>query len=172
MSVLSMRQTALPAGKRMPVSPMTEVEAEKGLSQEVPNGAPDGGKEEEKESSVLNRTGEDEEEMEEGRKAKVKRGVEGPTKKEREEHEATHCPYRSWRRHCVRGRGRNSPHFKKKEDDEDPESKVARVSMDHFFMSVDDEKASSNPIIIMIDESSEVSMHEEQAEKARQTWIG
>ena len=31
---------------------------------------------------------------------------------------------------------------------------MARVSMDYFFMSVDEEKASSNPIIVMIDESS------------------
>ena len=28
-----------------------------------------------------------------------------PTKVEREEHEKTHLPFRSWCRHCVRGRG-------------------------------------------------------------------
>ena len=152
---LEARQTALPAGKRMPVSPMTEVEAEEDLSQEVPKGAPNGTQEEGKVlSGAVNHTGEDEEETEEGRKAKVKRGPEGPTKKERQEHEATHCPYRSWCRRCVRGRGRNSPHFKKKEPEDDSENKVARVSMDYFFMSVEDEKASSNPIIVMIDEGS------------------
>lgn len=70
----------------------------------------------------------------------IRRGVTGPTKKEREEHEATRCPYRSWCRHCVRGRGRNSPHFKKKEEEGSAETKVARVSMDYFFMSVEEEK--------------------------------
>ena len=34
------------------------------------------------------------------------------------------------------------------------ESKVVRVSMDYFFMSVEDEKASNILIIVMIDESS------------------
>ena len=32
------RQTGSTIGKRMPVSPMTEVDAEKGLSQQVPKG--------------------------------------------------------------------------------------------------------------------------------------
>ena len=81
----------------------------------------------------------EEEEEEEGRKAVVRRGAKGPTKQEREEHEATHCPYRNWCRHCVRGRGRNAPHFKKQLEAEDKESGVARVSKDHFFMSAGSE---------------------------------
>ena len=28
-----------------------------------------------------------------------------PSDRERREHEATHCPYRSWCEHCVRGAG-------------------------------------------------------------------
>ena len=79
----------------MPISPMTEPDVEKGLSQD----------EEEVEEKPSAGTGTASctdtrgEAIEEGRKAVVKRGVEGPTKKEREEHEATHCPYRSWCRH-------------------------------------------------------------------------
>ena len=33
-----------------------------------------------------------------------------PTEEERKEHEMTHLPYRSWCRHCVRGRGKDSAH--------------------------------------------------------------
>ena len=43
----------------------------------------------------------------EGARPKVKRKPRLPTKQEREEHEATHIPFRSWCRHCVRGRVRN-----------------------------------------------------------------
>ena len=34
----------------------------------------------------------------------------GPTKAEKEEHEATHLLYRAWCKHCVRGRGMKTPH--------------------------------------------------------------
>lgn len=97
---LEARQTTLPRGKKMPISPMTSSELEKGLSQEVEGG--------ETVTSAVIRTGEEEED-EEGRKAVTRREVVGPTKKEREEHEATHCPYRSWCRHCVRGEAEIRP---------------------------------------------------------------
>ena len=53
-------------------------------------------------------TGEGEEE--EGREAKVRRGGPSIPTKQREEHEATLVPFRSWCRHCVWRRGRNTPH--------------------------------------------------------------
>ena len=56
---------------------------------------------------------------EEGQMPKIRRGPIGPTKSEREIHEATHVPYRSWCRHCVRGRGRNAPHTRRGEEDEE-----------------------------------------------------
>ena len=37
-----------------------------------------------------------------------------PSAEERKEHEITHLPYRNWCRHCVRGRGKEAPHEKKK----------------------------------------------------------
>ena len=132
------RQHGVPSGMRMRVSPMTVAGVDKGLSQ-AGTEAP----EKMEVTSMGNDTCDPEEVAEEeGRKAVVRRGVEGPTKKEREEHEATHCPYRSWCRHCVRGRGRNSLHFKKKEEERDKKGMVARVSMDYFS------------IIVMIDEST------------------
>ena len=39
-----------------------------------------------------------------------------PSKEEVEEHELTHLPYRSWCRHCVRGRGKEMPHKKTTEE--------------------------------------------------------
>eukprot|EP00972_Heterocapsa_arctica_P090949 13417606-Heterocapsa_arctica.AAC.1 len=71
-----------------------------------------------------------------------------PTKREREEHEALHLPYRSWCKHCVRGRGRNRPHGsainKDPEDEEAKENRVPRIGMDYFFVSQEDEKEAGN----------------------------
>ena len=47
---------------------------------------------------------------EEAEVPKIRRKPRAPSKREREEHEATHLPFRDWCRHCVRGRGRNNPH--------------------------------------------------------------
>ena len=61
----------------------------------------------------------EEQEDEEAGEVKTRRAPKGPTKKEREEHEATHIPYRDWCKHCVRGRAPNRQHSSKtKEDDE------------------------------------------------------
>ena len=49
-------------------------------------------------------------ESEEGRKGQAMPTPMTVSRKEREEHELTHLPYRSWCAHCVRGRGRNMPH--------------------------------------------------------------
>ena len=51
-------------------------------------------------------------EAEEGRAA---RGMPSPmvvSKQEKEQHELTHLPFRSWCSHCVRGRARNMMHKK------------------------------------------------------------
>ena len=74
------------------------------------------------------------------------------TKAERDAHEITHTPYRSWCRHCVRARGRNTPH--RRRDGQEEESGAPRISMDYFFMSTRDEEASKNPILVLLDEST------------------
>ena len=74
------------------------------------------------------------------------------SREEREAHEITHTPYRSWCPHCVRGRGRNTPHRLRSEDAK--HSGVPKVSMDYVFMSVADERAASNPVLIMVDEAT------------------
>ena len=50
-----------------------------------------------------------------------------PSKREIEEHEATHMPYRSWCPHCVRGRGQASPHPRGKTK---PENQLPTIALD------------------------------------------
>ena len=58
-----------------------------------------------------------------------------PTLKERQEHERTHLPYRSWCRHCVAARASNPAHRGRRfptaiEEDKD----TKQVSNDNCFM--------------------------------------
>ena len=84
------------------------------------------GEEEEVERGEEQRAGDEEEEGQGGR---VKRGPREPTKLEREEHEATHIPYREWCEHCVRGRGRAAPRKPEAGDNE-----VIRLDMDYCYL--------------------------------------
>ena len=52
----------------------------------------------------------------EGRDMKIFRSPLLPSKADVEHHELTHCPYRSWCRHCVRGRGVEASHFKARQE--------------------------------------------------------
>ena len=52
-----------------------------------------------------------------------------PSRQERAEHNVTHCPFRSWCKHCVAGQAKNSPHYVDKS--KDPESRVPIVSVDY-----------------------------------------
>jgi hypothetical protein len=53
-----------------------------------------------------------------------------PTQKEKEEHELTHWPFRSWCQACVAGRGKDAPH--KRVDRSSDE--VPTVDMDYMFL--------------------------------------
>ena len=52
----------------------------------------------------------EDEEVEEGRRPKIQCSPHRPTQADIAEHECTHWPFRSWCRHCVRGRAVSSPH--------------------------------------------------------------
>ena len=94
-------------------------------------------------------------EEEEGRTPKVRRRPKQPSKKEIEEHEATHIPFRSWCRHCLRGRGRNKPHRAQgPAQKEDADTVVPRIQFDYHFMSQEEERASKNPLLTMVDDVS------------------
>ena len=56
----------------------------------------------------------------------------GPRKR-REEHEATHVPFRHWCAHSMMGRGRTHHHDAKQKKSED-QSRRPTVAMDHYFM--------------------------------------
>ena len=87
---------------------------------------------------------EEEAEGEEGRKPVAMRAPVQVTRAEREEHELTHTPFRAWCSHCVRGRGKNTPHLKKRGDED--RGRAPRISFDYFFMSWEDEVAHKNHV--------------------------
>ena len=94
-----------------------------------------------------------------GRTVKMNNEVYKPSRNEIKQHERTHCPFRPWCRHCVKGRAANAQHRKVKrsneeDDDDDDKPKVPRVAMDYFFMSKADEEAKDNPLICMLDEQT------------------
>ena len=55
---------------------------------------------------------------EEGLTAQVRTGMKMPGREERERHEATHIPYRSWCEQCVRGRGQDRQHRRKSDEEQ------------------------------------------------------
>ena len=73
----------------------------------------------------------EEEEVEEGREPKIRRGPAGPTRDERARHEATHLPYRSWCAECVAGKGRDHHHQAVREAED--ERAVQEVHLDYCF---------------------------------------
>ena len=54
-----------------------------------------------------------------------------PSEAEVDEHELTHLPSRSWCRHCVRAKGKESPHH------EPSPGGVSKFATDHMFMGED-----------------------------------
>ena len=68
---------------------------------------------------------------EEARVAKTVTSVREPTEEERENHEATHLPFRSWCSHCVRAKAANEPHMRRTGEDK---HRLPTMSVDYFFM--------------------------------------
>ena len=71
---------------------------------------------------------------EQDRKVVRKHDPRQPSQKEKEEHEMTHLPFRSWCRHCIMERGREEDCRKSMEE----ERQVPEVHLDYMFMG--DEK--------------------------------
>ena len=55
-----------------------------------------------------------------------------PTEQEIRDHEQTHLPFRDWCKHCVMGRAKNDPHYKKK--DVVPTG-VPRIILDYMYVT-------------------------------------
>ena len=69
-----------------------------------------------------------------------------PTKAEVYEHEVTHLPYRTWCKHCVKGRGVSTPHRKGKK-----EEKIGiTISIDYCFMTGEADAEEDLPEILIV----------------------
>ena len=79
----------------------------------------------------------------ESAEAKVALRPKGPTKQEREEHECTHIPFRTWCHICTGARGVASPHLREERTEDSSRRPV--ICMDYFFMNTED-----NPITKML----------------------
>ena len=79
----------------------------------------------------------------ESAEAKIALRPRGPTKQEREEHECTHIPFRTWCHICMGARGISSPHLREERTEDSRRRPV--IAMDYFFMSTAD-----NPITKML----------------------
>ena len=75
-----------------------------------------------------------------------------PTKAEREEHDKTHLPFRSWCRHCVRGRGKEEACRRVGRDPEVPE-----IHMDFMFMG-EEEGGRTLAMLVVRERSSRAVM--------------
>ena len=85
---------------------------------------------------------------EEGMKARRRIKWTEPSKKEIEEHMATHIPFREWCPHCVKGKSASRHH--KRRSEIESESRMPTVSIDYMFM--EDGKAELGmPILVMRD---------------------
>ena len=57
-----------------------------------------------------------------------------PRQKEREEHEATHVPFRDWCTHCMMGKGPTHHHITKQTSEDEPRRPT--IAMDNNFMTM------------------------------------
>ena len=71
-----------------------------------------------------------EEGHEEAAPAMHSRSPSTPSKDDEEQHSSDHCPFRSWCKFCIMGRGAGQPNFVVME-----ESKVLVVGLDYFFIT-------------------------------------
>ena len=83
-------------------------------------------------------------EEEEGRKPQKMQNPLKPTEAEVKEHNLTHLPYRSWCRHCVRGRGKEMPHRKLQDEAGMPE-----VYADLCFLGDEADPGNTVPVFVM-----------------------
>ena len=91
---------------------------------------------EQEERQEFDRRDEDAEAEEESGEAKASRRITQPrlpSSEERRIHELTHCPYRSWCEHCIRGQGSEYRHSTV--TGANAEEGVPRVIMDYCFLT-------------------------------------
>ena len=77
-----------------------------------------------------------------------------PSAEEVAQHNISHIPYRSWCRHCVRGKGRAMHHQQHRELDRDRARQRPRIHMDYFYLGPREEDKSL-PLLAIIEEQSQ-----------------
>lgn len=88
----------------------------------------------------------------------LKRHPGDPTKAEVDEHNLTHCPYRSWCPVCVEAQGKEDPHYRATKEDLNNEAPV--VSMDYKELSeYSDDKVSLTTIVCRDKWTKSVAAH-------------
>ena len=114
----------------------------------------------------------EDEEVEEGRRPKIQCSPHRPTQADIAEHECTHWPFRSWCRHCVRGRAVSSPHKRRTtEEVEFSQNRVPTISVDHCFMSAASEASSEHPFLVLYDNNTGSIYAFATGTKAMKPWV-
>ena len=75
-----------------------------------------------------------------------------PSQAERDQHDLTHLPFRSWCAHCVRGCGQTHPHHRVVRDVD----AVPEIHVDYCFMGKKQEKA--QPILVVRDRDTKMTL--------------
>ena len=70
-----------------------------------------------------------------------------PTRAEREAHEATHLPYRSWCEECVRGRA-NNPQHRRRAPGAEEEHRLPEVHLDYAFLRRADSEVLAKLVVL------------------------
>ena len=92
-----------------------------------------------------------------------------PTKKEREEHDLTHIPYRSWCYHCVSGRGKEHPHFEDKHGEK--EDRVPVVAMDYCYLGSEGQEGVPPTLVMKCAKSKAIFSHRCEQKGPALEWI-
>ena len=77
------------------------------------------------------------------RKTRRMRDPREQTREEREEHEKTHLPFRSWCKHCVRGRGKQLPHYRGTQ-----QTTMSEVHFDYGLLGKEEQATCTIPVLV------------------------
>ena len=88
------------------------------------------------------------EEDEEGAMVRVGKAEKAPSKQEVTMHMVNHIPFRSWCKHCVRGKANGNPHRRKKAIEGEIREPV--ISVDYMFMPDNQGESEEKGMPIMV----------------------
>jgi hypothetical protein len=77
-----------------------------------------------------------------------------PSSEERKTHEMTHLPFRRWCRHCIRGRGKEAAHYKRKGED----GELHELHFDYAFMGEEDEPGKTVTLLVVREKKSRMTL--------------